>query len=202
MSTIALAVCMISIVGLWGLGKYVQVRRSERARNAWMDRQAARAVEEARAGAWTTSPRQAAQRPGWVDGHLRTAMSQERRRREPRQTAVALHLAQTVRGALADGIEQHREIGCDSEVLLHEIVRTLGTLVRLVDLPPSKLEELIEFFRRVYAGLAPGSAPPVEEVLSQFGPESGWRGLPSADSEHDLLQSSHGAGPRRPGHDR
>jgi len=48
MSTIALAVCLVNIVGLWGLGKHVQAKRSERARNAWLDRQAARAVEEAR----------------------------------------------------------------------------------------------------------------------------------------------------------
>ena len=128
---------------------------------------------------------------------ITVSSSDGRRAREPRQAAVALHLAQTVRGALVDGIEQHREIGCDSEVLLHEIVRTLGTLVRLVDLPPSRLEELIEFLRRVYAGLAPGITPPVEEILSQFGPESDWRGLPNADSEHDLLQLGQGVGPRR-----
>jgi len=51
MSTIALAVGVVSIVGLWGLGKYIQAKRGERARNDWMDRKAARAVEEARRGA-------------------------------------------------------------------------------------------------------------------------------------------------------
>jgi len=51
MSTLALAIGVVNIVGLWGLGKYIQAKRSERARNAWLDRQAARAVEEARRGA-------------------------------------------------------------------------------------------------------------------------------------------------------
>lgn len=51
MSTFALAVCvisLISIVGVYALGRYVQARRRERARNAWLDRHSARAVEEAR----------------------------------------------------------------------------------------------------------------------------------------------------------
>ena len=51
MSTIALAIGVVNIVGLWGLGKYIQAKRSERARNDWLDRRAARAVEEARRGA-------------------------------------------------------------------------------------------------------------------------------------------------------
>lgn len=116
-------------------------------------------------------------------------MSDERRMREPRQVVVALHLAQAVRSALTDGIEQHRETSWDSEVLLHEVVRTLGALVRLSDAPPSKLEELIEFFRRVYSGLASGSAPSIDEALHRLCPESDSQAV-SADnpSKGNLLQ--------------
>jgi len=53
-NTITLAICVVAIVGLWGLRKYVQTKRQERddcallARNAWQARRAARAAAEAR----------------------------------------------------------------------------------------------------------------------------------------------------------
>lgn len=99
-------------------------------------------------------------------------MSDERRNREPRQVVAALDIAQKFRSAVADAMEQSRETGWDSEVLLYEAVRTFGLMARLAEAPPSKMEELIEFFRRVYAGLSSTGVPSVEEVLHRLCPES------------------------------
>jgi hypothetical protein len=56
MNTIALAICVMTIVGLWGVRKHVETKRQERddcallARNAWQARRAARSAAEARRG--------------------------------------------------------------------------------------------------------------------------------------------------------
>jgi len=53
MNTITLAICLITIVGLWGHRSYVQSKRDDcalLARNAWQARRAARAAAEGRRG--------------------------------------------------------------------------------------------------------------------------------------------------------
>lgn len=116
-------------------------------------------------------------------------MSDEQRTREPGQIVAALEIARAGRKALADGFENYHETGFDSEVLFYELFRTTGMLVRVFETPPSKLEELIEFMRRVYAGLSSGAAPSVEEVLQRLCPESNMQGMSGdTQTERKVLQ--------------
>lgn len=99
-------------------------------------------------------------------------MSIERQGKEPVKIVAALEIAQGVRSALADAIEKHQDNGWDSGVLAYEIARTLGLLLRLSEVPPHRLDELLDFQRKVYAGLIPANAPSVEEALKSLCPES------------------------------
>lgn len=99
-------------------------------------------------------------------------MSIEHQGKEPAKIVAALEIAQSVRSALADAIEKRQDTGWDAGVLAYEIARTLALLLRLSEVPPHRLDELLDFQRKVYAGLIPATAPSVEEALKSLCPES------------------------------
>ena len=99
-------------------------------------------------------------------------MEEVSRIRRPEEVVAAMKIARATREALADGIEQHHESNWDSEVLLYELARMLGVCLRMAEASPSRLDGLIVFLRKVYAGLSTGSAPSVEEALRHMCPEA------------------------------
>lgn len=115
-------------------------------------------------------------------------MREEHQTREPATAIASLEIAQAVREALLDKMDQHGD-AWDAGILLHEMFRMVGRLARSCDMPPLQLEVQIDFLTQVYAGLASGSTPPVAEVLQQLFPESNSQGLPGDDqTESKVLQ--------------
>lgn len=118
-------------------------------------------------------------------------MNEGHRMREPQKVAAAVEIAQTVRGALADSVEPHGQTGWDSGVLMYELARTLATLMRFSEASPSQLEELVEFLRKVCAGLSPSTPPTVEEVLRHLCSESVARTGSEKTSPDDVVVQQH-----------
>jgi hypothetical protein len=92
--------------------------------------------------------------------------------REPAKVVATVEIANAVRDALADGMERHRSTGWDEGILLVELGRTMGALLRFQDDPPSSVERFVDAMRRAYSGLLGSSIPDAEDLVRELCPEA------------------------------
>ena len=77
-----------------------------------------------------------------------------------------------MRGALADQFDRHKATGWDEDVLMIELGRVFGAVLRWQDARPSVVERLVESVRSVHAGLKSRHTPDAEEAVRDLCPES------------------------------
>lgn len=92
--------------------------------------------------------------------------------RDPRKIVAAIEIASAMRGELADQFEKHKSTGWDDDVLMIELGRALGTVLRWQDARPSVVEHLVESVRAVYAGLKTTQTTAVDVAVRELCPKS------------------------------
>ena len=92
--------------------------------------------------------------------------------REPARIVAAIEIATAMRHALADELERHRSTGWEDDILMLELGRVLGAMLRWQDARPSAVDHLVDSIRRVHAGLNSLQTPDPEEVVRELCPEA------------------------------
>lgn len=105
--------------------------------------------------------------------------------KEPKQIVAAIDIATRVREAFEAGTKRHESDGWDDDVLLIELGRVVGAVVRWRDARPSEVERLVDTLRQVHAGLMSHRTPDAEEAVSILCPQDS----PEAESGEEAGDS-------------
>jgi hypothetical protein len=92
--------------------------------------------------------------------------------REPTKIVAAIEIAAQVREAFEAGTKRHESAGWDDDVLLVELGRVLGAVVRWRDSRPSDVDQMVDTIRRVHAGLMSHRTPDADEAVSMLCPQT------------------------------
>jgi hypothetical protein len=101
--------------------------------------------------------------------------------KKPTQVAGAHDMIRSMREALGEALDRHGKDGWDREVVAYEMARLFGAMLRGMDTPPSRLDEVVTYARGVYAGIHAESMVSLEVMIERLAAPSDSRGAEESE---------------------